>query len=98
MKHFYTISEFARLVDREEFTIREWCQRGRIRATVHFLGRGSRREWRISHEELLRYRDPGLLPPKTRHERRGYYTLAGVARRIGHYVKAISTWCRGALH
>ncbi len=94
MKDFYSISEFARLVDREEFTIREWCRCGRITVTMVRSGRDSRREWRISHEELLRYRDSGLLRPKTCHSRRGYYTLPEFARRIGHSVQSVWIWSR----
>ena len=94
MKDFYTISEFARLVCREEFTVREWCRRGRIRAVIVCSGRGLLREWRISQEELSRYLGSGLLRPKTRHERRGYYTLPEFARLIGHSVQSVWIWSR----
>lgn len=61
-KDYYEIGEFARLVDKAEFTVREWARHGRIRATKKKSGRGPHPLWVISHEELLRYRRDGLLP------------------------------------
>jgi hypothetical protein len=62
LKDFYEIHEFARLVDKAEFTVREWARHGRIRAAKKKSGRGPHPLWVISHEELLRYRRDGLLP------------------------------------
>ena len=64
MKEWYTTEEFARLVGKAEFTVREWCRQGRIRAKKRpsggrGLGGG---EWIVSHEEFLRLRSEGLLP------------------------------------
>lgn len=62
IKDWYGIEEFARLVGKAEFTCREWCRLGRIRALKKASGRGRYRSWAISHDELLRYRKEGLLP------------------------------------
>ncbi|MHC4176017.1 MAG: hypothetical protein ACYSWU_00835 [Planctomycetota bacterium] len=66
VKGYYTVSEFARKVDRAEFTTREWCRLGRIRAEKRSCGRGDSQEWSISHEELVRYQNHGLLPERPR--------------------------------
>jgi hypothetical protein len=62
VKGFYSVEEFARVVGKAEFTCREWCRLGRIKATKKNSGRGKHQGWAISHEELLRYRKEGLLP------------------------------------
>jgi hypothetical protein len=61
-KEWYTTEEFARLVGKAEFTCREWCRHGRVRAEKRTSGRGAHPAWVISHAELLRYRREGLLP------------------------------------
>jgi hypothetical protein len=64
IKDWYSTEEFARLVGKAEFTVREWCRLGRIRAEKKGSGRGRYCAWVVSHAELLRYRREGLLPPK----------------------------------
>ncbi|SPE17883.1 conserved hypothetical protein [Candidatus Sulfotelmatomonas gaucii] len=61
-KEWYTTEEFARLVGRAEFTVREWCRLGRIRAEKRRSGRGAFPSWVISHDEWLRYQREGLVP------------------------------------
>lgn len=61
-KEWYSTSEVAELLDRAEFTVREWCRLGRVRAEKKKSGRGSAGEWIIRHEELTRVRNEGLLP------------------------------------
>ncbi len=63
-KEFYSVAEFAVRVERDDFTVREWCRLHRINANKRPCGRGNSREWKISHDELLRYLDNGLLPPE----------------------------------
>jgi len=62
MREWYTTEEFARLLGKAEFTVREWCRNGRVRAKKRNSGRGAYPAWVISHEELLRYQREGLLP------------------------------------
>lgn len=62
VKDWYSTDEFARLVGKAEFTVREWCRLGRVRAEKKGSGRGKHRSWVVSHDELLRFRREGLLP------------------------------------
>ena len=61
-KEFYTTSEVAKLLGRAEFTVREWCRHHRVLAEKRQCGRGRAKEWIISHDELNRIRNEGLLP------------------------------------
>ena len=61
-REWYTTEELARLLGKAEFTVREWCRLGRIRAVKRQSGRGAHPAWVISHEELRRYQKEGLLP------------------------------------
>ena len=61
-KEYYSTAEVAEILHRAEFTVREWCRLGRIWAEKRQSGRGRSKEWMISHEELLRIRNEGLLP------------------------------------
>jgi len=65
IKEFYTTDEFAEIVGKAKFTVREWCRLGRIHAQKRACGRGPTQEWMIAHEELIRYRNHGLLPVPT---------------------------------
>jgi hypothetical protein len=62
VKDFYDIEEFAKLIGKSGFTVREWARYRRIHATKKKSGRGPHKQWVISHEELTRYRRDGLLP------------------------------------
>jgi hypothetical protein len=62
IKDFYDVEEFARLVGKATFTVREWCRLGRIRADKKLSGRGAHARWAVPHIELLRYQHEGLLP------------------------------------
>ena len=61
-KEWYGTEEIARILGRAEFTVREWCRLGRIRAEKRRSGRGAFPAWVVSHDELLRYQREGLLP------------------------------------
>ncbi len=61
-KEFYSTSEVAQMLQRAEFTVREWCRLGRITAQKRAAGRGLAKEWMISHEEVTRVQSEGLLP------------------------------------
>ena len=62
IKEYYTTSEVAQRLGRAEFTVREWCRLGRVWASKRECGRGNSKEWMISHEELMRIQNEGLLP------------------------------------
>ncbi len=62
VKEWYTTAEVANLLGKAEYTVREWCRLGRIHATKRQYARGAYPEWRISHEELTRIKNEGLLP------------------------------------
>jgi predicted site-specific integrase-resolvase len=64
VREWYTTEQVARLVGKAEFTVREWCRHGRLRAEKRASGRGAYPAWVISHAELLRYQREGLLPVK----------------------------------
>ena len=59
-KEWYATDEFARLVGKAEFTVREWCRHGRVKAEKRNSGRGAFPAWAISHDEYLRYQREGL--------------------------------------
>ena len=62
IKEWYTTAEIAKLLGKSEYTVREWCRLGRIHASKRQYARGAYPEWRISHEELTRIKNEGLLP------------------------------------
>ena len=66
-KEWYTTAEVAATLGRAEYTVREHCRLGRIQAKKKPCGRGKGGEWLISHDELVRLRNEGLLPYAPRH-------------------------------
>ena len=62
IKEWYTVAEVAQILGKAEFTVREWCRNGRVWASKRQCGRGNTKEWIISHEELTRIQNEGLLP------------------------------------
>ena len=65
VREWYSVEEFARIVKRANFTCREWCRNGRIKAQKKDSGRGAYPSWVISHDELVRFQREGLLPLKS---------------------------------
>ena len=61
VREWYTTGEFACTVGKAEFTIREYCRLGRLKAEKRQSGRGAHPQWVLSHAELERYRRNGLL-------------------------------------
>jgi hypothetical protein len=59
---WYSTAEAARILGRCPFTVREWCRMRRVRAEKRRCGRGRSQEWVISHTELVRIQNEGLLP------------------------------------
>lgn len=67
VREFYSVSEFAQLVEKSEYTVREWCRLLRVNAEKCDAGHGDSKAWKIPSDELARYRDHGLLPIPTRY-------------------------------
>jgi hypothetical protein len=66
VKDWYTTFEFGELIGKAEFTVREHCRLGRLNGQKRESGRGAHPAWVLSHQELLRYRQFGLLAVKQR--------------------------------
>lgn len=62
VKSHYSVEEFAALVKRASFTVRNWCNDGRVHAQKSRTRSGSCSRWVISHAEFERYSREGLLP------------------------------------
>ena len=62
VKDFYSTAEAGRILGKSDFTVREWCRHGRVKADKRPCGRGTSQEWIISHKELTRIQNEGLLP------------------------------------
>ncbi len=61
-KKAYSINEAAKVLQKAPYTVREWARLGRINATKRPIGRGCEQEWEISHAEIERIQNHGLLP------------------------------------
>ena len=61
IKELYSTDEIAQVLNKAPFTVREWCRQGRVRAEKRPCGRGCSRDWVVSHAELQRIRNEGLL-------------------------------------
>ena len=68
-KEFYSVTELAKILGKAEFTVREWARNGRIHASRQRSGFGPNKSWRISHSELVRIQNEGLLPVNESAER-----------------------------
>ncbi len=64
-REWYAVDEFAELVGKGKFTVREWCRLGRLHAEKQQSGRGRHQAWVISRAELERYRKEGLRGTKS---------------------------------
>jgi len=64
VREWYTTQQVAQLLGKAEFTVREWCRNGRIKAERKGSGRGAYFSYAIHHGELLRFQREGLLPLK----------------------------------
>jgi transposase len=64
VKEGYTIEEVAERLNRAEYTVRQWCNKGQANARkVH--GKGRTGEWRVSPDELARLQAEGPQPEGT---------------------------------
>ncbi|MEO6812099.1 MAG: helix-turn-helix domain-containing protein [Isosphaeraceae bacterium] len=64
IKDFYSTAEVALALGKAEYTVREWCRQGRVHAEKRAYGRGRAKEWIVSHQELVRLKNEGLLPDR----------------------------------
>jgi hypothetical protein len=62
IQDWYDTKTVAEILGRAAYSVREWCRLGRVRAEKRRCGRGSSKEWMISHTELERIKAEGLLP------------------------------------
>jgi hypothetical protein len=62
VKDWYSTAEVGAILGKSDYTVREWCRQGRVRASKRPVGRGRSKEWIVCHEELIRLRNEGLLP------------------------------------
>jgi hypothetical protein len=62
VKAHYSVEEFSTLVGKAEFTVRQWCNLGRINAEKSMTQSGSTTRWVISRAEYERYSREGLMP------------------------------------
>ena len=49
VQEWYDTSTIAEILGKAPWTVREWCRLGRIFAEKRRSGRGSSKEWMISH-------------------------------------------------
>jgi hypothetical protein len=63
-KESYTTQEAGERLSRSEYTVRQWCNKGQVRATK-IRGKGRRGEWRVPHDEYLRIQSEGPSPVGT---------------------------------
>jgi transposase len=67
IKDWYSTAEVATILGKSDYTVLEWCRLSRVSAIKKAHARGAHPEWLISHQELQRLRNEGLLAnPATR--------------------------------
>jgi len=64
VQDWYDTATAAEILGKSPYSVREWCRLGRVRAEKRSCGRGTSKEWMISHEELMRIKSEGLLPQR----------------------------------
>ena len=67
IKDWYSPVEVAEILGKKTYTVREWCRLQRVKARKRPTGRGDADEWEISHDELERIKNHGLLPIPTKY-------------------------------
>lgn len=64
VREWYSVEEFASMIGKAPYTVREHCRQGRLAANKKRSGHGLHLEWSIPHSELLRYQEQGLRPER----------------------------------
>lgn len=67
VQDWYDTKTAADILKKSAYSVREWCRLGRVRAEKRSCGRGTSKEWMVSHAELMRIKSEGLLPER-RHQ------------------------------
>lgn len=67
VQDWYDTKTVADILNKSAYSVREWCRLGRVRAEKRSCGRGTSKEWMVSHGELMRIKSEGLLPER-RHQ------------------------------
>lgn len=67
VKDFYSTNELADLLGIRAKTVRDYLREGRIHGVKKRMGRGTSKEWAISHQEYLRYQREGARLPSPEH-------------------------------
>ncbi len=58
-KEAYTTKEVAERLERAEWTVRQWCNLGKVPEAYKVHGKGRNGEWRIPHEAVVRIQNKG---------------------------------------
>jgi hypothetical protein len=64
VKEGYTVADVAKRMNRSPYCVRQWANRGHIKASK-VRGNGRDGEWRISADELARIQREGPSPERT---------------------------------
>ncbi len=65
VKEAYTTTEAAERLDRSEWTVRNWCNRGQVDGAYKVRGKGRTGEWRLTHEAVTDLQSKGPAPVGT---------------------------------
>jgi Helix-turn-helix domain len=64
VRDWYSVEQFAEIVGKAPYTVREHCRLGRLAGVKKRSGHGLQKEWVLPHSELLRFQKEGLLPER----------------------------------
>jgi hypothetical protein len=64
IQEWYDTASAAEELDKDPYTVRQWCREERCNAEKRKTGRGKYKEWIISYKEIQRLKSEGLLPRK----------------------------------
>jgi hypothetical protein len=64
VQEWYDTATAAEILGKSAYSVREWCRQARVHAEKRCCGRGTSKEWMISHEEMQRIKSEGLLPQR----------------------------------
>jgi excisionase family DNA binding protein len=59
VKDTYTVQEAAERLNRSDWTVRQWCNKGQVPGARKVPGKGRTGEWRIPHDALVKVQNDG---------------------------------------